>query len=237
MKPSQFLTAEWRKLVMANYIINPALLSAYVPAKTELDFYNNNCYVSLVGFMFREVRVRGLRIPFHIHFPEVNLRFYVRYEESGEWKRGVVFIKEIVPKPAISFVANTFFGERYSTLQMKHEWIVKENELHVKYAWKDKNWHSISVIADKNKQPLQPGSEEEFITQHFWGYTSMKGNRTGEYHVTHPAWEIYPVNTYNIACDFANLYGNDFSQLTQQAPQSVFLAEGSPVEVFNKRII
>lgn len=237
MKPSKFLSAEWRKLVMANYIIDPSLLAAYVPQKTELDFHNSNYYVSLVGFMFREVRVRGLRIPFHVHFPEVNLRFYVRYKENGEWKRGVVFLKEIVPKPAISFVANTFFGERYITLPMKHEWLIKENELQVKYEWKYKNWYSVSVTADKNKQPMQAGSDEEFITQHFWGYTSMNGNRTGEYHVSHPAWEVYPVHSYSIQCDFAGLYGETFKQLTHQTPYSVFLAEGSEVEVFNKRII
>ncbi len=127
-----------------------------------------------------------MRIPFHVNFPEVNLRFYVRYKEGGVWKRGVVFIKEIVPKPAISFVANTFFGERYITLPMKYSWRMTGTDLHIKYAWKYKNWNSIGGSNRYNKLPLQENSEEEFITQHFWGYTSMKKNRTGEYHVTHP---------------------------------------------------
>ncbi len=102
-----FLKAEWRKLVMANYAVDPALLMNYLPNKTELDFWNGTCYVSLVGFMFQNTKVMGIKIPFHVDFEEVNLRFYVRYKDAGEWKRGVVFIKEIVPKPMLKIVANT----------------------------------------------------------------------------------------------------------------------------------
>src|SRR5450432_2463378 len=103
-----FLKAEWNNLIMASYTIEPALLKPYLPRYTELDFYNGNTYVSLVGFMFNNTRIPGMKIPFHVNFEEVNLRFYVRYKDNGEWKRGVVFIKEIVPKLAISYVANNF---------------------------------------------------------------------------------------------------------------------------------
>ena len=102
-----FLTANWKDLVMANYIIDPTILEPFVPIRTELDSFNGQVYVSLVGFMFTDTRLLGWRIPFHVHFEEVNLRFYVRHKDAGQWKRGTVFIKEIVPKPAISFVANT----------------------------------------------------------------------------------------------------------------------------------
>src|ERR1700761_9171017 len=99
-----FLTAEWRKLAMANYPVEPDALRPLLPAHTELDTWEGESYVSLVGFQFREVRIKGFSIPFHTHFPEVNLRFYVRYEENNEWKRGVVFIREIVPLPAVAFI-------------------------------------------------------------------------------------------------------------------------------------
>src|SRR6185436_6168258 len=117
-----FLTAEWRKLTMANYAIDSKLLAPLLPYKTELDLWNNTCYVSLVGFMFLNTRLKGIRIPFHSDFEEVNLRFYVRYKDEikNEWKRGVVFIKEIVPKPALTFVANSIYKEHYQTMPMKH---------------------------------------------------------------------------------------------------------------------
>src|SRR5262249_31152496 len=118
-----FLKAEWRKLAMANYAIDKNILTPSIPAKTELDLWNDTCYVSLVGFMFLNTSIKGFKIPFHINFEEVNLRFYVRYQDGTEWKRGVVFIKEIVPKPALTFVANTAYGEHYETMRMDHSWI------------------------------------------------------------------------------------------------------------------
>ena len=118
--PGKFLTANWDNLVMANYIVEPSLLLPYLPAHTQLDTYNGNVYVSLVGFMFNNTRLLGIKIPFHMNFEEVNLRFYVRHNDEGNWKRGAVFIKEIVPRRAISFVANTLYREKYSTKKMKH---------------------------------------------------------------------------------------------------------------------
>jgi uncharacterized protein YqjF (DUF2071 family) len=76
MKPDSarvFLTAEWRHLAMLNYIIDPALLKPLVPAGTELDFWGGQTYVSMVGFLFLNTRVRGIPIPFHRNFEEINL--------------------------------------------------------------------------------------------------------------------------------------------------------------------
>jgi uncharacterized protein YqjF (DUF2071 family) len=75
---STFLTAEWRKLIMAQYIVDPATLAPWLPSGVELDLYQGQCYVSLVGFLFDKVRIKGLPIPFHTRFEEINLRFYVR---------------------------------------------------------------------------------------------------------------------------------------------------------------
>ncbi len=228
---STFLKAEWRKLVMANYAVDPLILTKYLPHKTEIDVWNNTCYVSLVGFMFIETRVKGIKIPFHVNFEEVNLRFYVRYLDNGEWKRGVVFIKEIVPKPALMFVANLIYKENYETMPMRHSWVTAGNEITVEYGWKKDEWNSIRVIADKNPIPIESDSEEEFITEHYWGYTRVSGNKTSEYGVEHPKWEVYPVKNYSIQVDFSKVYGEDFAFLKSETPKSVFLAEGSEIKV------
>ena len=233
---SLFLTAEWRKLVMANYPVDPVALRPLLPARTELDTWAGDAYVSLVGFQFRETRVRGLRIPFHINFPEVNLRFYIRYKEGADWKRGVVFIREIVPLPAITFVANTLFRERYISLPMRYDESQDGQQLQAGYHWKYKGrWNELSVSADSAARPLATGSQEEFITEHFWGYAHAGTNRTAEYQVAHPRWDIYAVRSFTIDCDFGGLYGAAFAGLRGREPQSVFLAEGSAVEVFNKK--
>lgn len=131
-----FLTAGWRKLAIANYEIDPTVLAPYIPYGTELDLWQGKCYASLIGFMFVDTRLLGIKIPFHVNFEEVNLRFYVRRQEEDEWRRGVVFIKEIVPRAALSFVANTLYNEHYETLPMRHSWATDDQFLTVAYGWK-----------------------------------------------------------------------------------------------------
>jgi uncharacterized protein YqjF (DUF2071 family) len=233
-----FLKAEWRKLIMANYIIDPVVLQPYIPYKTELDAWNGNHYVSLIGFLFVNTRMLGLKIPFHVNFEEVNLRFYVRYKEGTQWKRGVVFIKEIVPKPAITFVANTLYQEHYETCAMRHHWQIGEQTQMIRYDWRKKGqWQTIGVETELKPIDIAEGSEEEFITEHYWGYTKIKSQKTYEYEVTHPRWQQYPVKNYQIKCDFSLNYGSDFSFLNVREPDSVFLAEGSAITVENKRTI
>lgn len=233
-----FLTAEWRKLAMANYAIDPAILAPYVPPGTELDSFNGKHFVSLIGFMFLNTRVLGVKVPFHVNFEEVNLRFYVRYNDDGDWKRGVVFIKEIVPKAAITFVANTLYGEHYVTLPMRHRWADAGETREVGYEWKlGGRWQHFSVKADLQPTPIAIGSEEEFITEHYWGYTKTGDSTTTAYEVTHPRWEQYPVQDYRIDVDFGENYGREFSILDKLRPTSVLLAEGSEITVEGKQYI
>ncbi|MGY6647304.1 YqjF family protein [Wenyingzhuangia sp. IMCC45574] len=233
-----FLKAEWRKLVIANYNINPEILEKYVPAGTELDLWNGKCYVSLVGFVFVNTKLLGIKIPGHVNFEEVNLRFYVKRFENGEWKRGVVFIKEIVPKPAITFVANTIYKENYETMPMSHSWNQNELKRTVEYRWKkDNTWNSIKVEAEVEATEIPTESETEFITEHYWGYAHVNDSKSNEYEVTHPRWEAYAVNNYEINVDFGLVYGREFEFLNSMEPDSVMLAEGSYITVENKKTI
>jgi uncharacterized protein YqjF (DUF2071 family) len=233
----KFLEAEWRKLAMANYAVDPALLKKYLPYKTEIDLWNNTCYVSLVGFMFLNTRLLGFQIPFHSDFEEVNLRFYVRFLQDGEWKRGVVFIKEIVPKPALTFIANTVYTEKYETMPMRHAWTTTDDQMVVEYAWKKRSWNSFKVTAENKSCLVQKDSEEEFITEHYWGYTQLTSTKTSEYGVEHPTWQVYRAIDSQIDVDFMDVYGSDFAFLKNEKPKSVFLAEGSPIVVKSGRII
>jgi uncharacterized protein YqjF (DUF2071 family) len=233
-----FLKAEWRKLALANYIIDQKLLVKYLPVGTELDFWNGNCYVSLVGFMFTNTKLLGIKIPFHTNFEEVNLRFYVKRFEDGEWKRGVVFIKEIVPKKALTFIANNVYNENYETLPMEHYWDTENNKRTVLYKWKKDNvWHEFKIIASIEKFKIEHRSETEFITEHYWGYAKVNKKKSNEYEVTHPKWEVYNVNEYEIKVDFGAVYGKEFEILNSIKPNSVMLAEGSEITVESKRTI
>lgn len=233
-----FLKAEWRKLALANYKIDPEVLKPYIPAGTELDLWNDTCYVSLVGFMFVNTKLLGIKVPFHINFEEVNLRFYVKRKENDKWKRGVVFIKELVPKQALTLIANTVYKENYETVPMKHFWAENHDKRNVEYQWKrGPHWQHFKVETELNPHPIPVGSETEFITEHYWGYAHVNDKKSNEYEVTHPTWEAYKVLNYDIQVDFEKNYGKDFAFLNDLDPVSVMLAEGSTITVEHKKTI
>lgn len=233
-----FLKAEWRKLAIANFEVEQEVLTNYLPFGTEIDLWNGKCYLSIVGFMFVNTKLLGIKVPFHSNFEEVNLRFYVkRHCESG-WKSGVVFIKEIVPKPALSIVANTVYKENYETMPMDHSWIEQDNQIKVTYRWKKGNkWNHFQVVASDNQMPITAKSDTEFITEHYWGYARVSNVKSHEYEVTHPRWNTYDVKDYSINIDFGAVYGDSFSFLNNLTPASVMLAEGSEITVEKKNII
>ncbi|MDW3645761.1 MAG: DUF2071 domain-containing protein [Bacteroidia bacterium] len=231
-----FLQAEWRKLALANYVIDPEILKDLVPAKTELDLWDGKCYVSLVGFKFVNTRLLGIPIPFHTHFEEVNLRFYVKHFDGDQWKRGVVFVKEIVPKPMLTFVANTVYKEHYQTLPMRYLWEEDKAGRKIVYEWKSEGeWQKFETIAEYAPSEIGANSEAEFITEHYWGYTKVNARKSFEYQVTHPRWEQYKVKSHKIDVDFGKVYGERFSFINQLEPVSVMLAEGSEITVEGKK--
>lgn len=233
-----FLTAHWKNLALINYEVDAKILDKYVPMGTEIDLWNNKCYVSLVGFMFNDTKLLGLKIPFHTNFEEINLRFYVKRLENGEWKRGVVFIKEIVPKKAITFIANTFYQEHYQTNNMRHAVAENSYSRTFSYQWQNDNqWNSIQLETKLDLSVIGLNSEAEFITEHYFGYTKYDQNTTFEYEVTHPRWEQFEIINYKIEVDFENNYGKDFIFLNETKPISVFLAKGSKITVENKKKI
>ena len=228
-----FLTAEWRYLVMLNYEVDPPLLSQFVPAGTHLDSWNGRTFMSLVGFRFLKTRVCGIPIPFHRNFDEVNLRFYVRRSVNGEIRRGVVFIKEIVPRWAIAAVARSFYNEKYVALPMSHEVKPSEYGLQVEYGWHSgPGWNRINLNAVGDPKLPSSGSEEEFITEHFWGYSTLADGATAEYRVAHPSWRVWSGQDAKFEGDASELYGPELAAVLRKQPSSVFLAEGSEVTVF-----
>ncbi|MEA3208343.1 MAG: uncharacterized protein QOE70_1400 [Chthoniobacter sp.] len=225
---SIFLTAEWRSLVMLNYRIDPEVLAPYLPRGLELDFWNGEALVSMVGFLFQRCRVLGLAVPRHQSFEEVNLRFYVRRRVGEETRRGVVFVREIVPRHAIALTARIFYNEPYVAMPMRHALEGRR----IEFAWKWRGaWQSLSAVTSGEPQAIAPASEEEFIFEHYWGYTRQRDGGTVEYQVEHPRWRTWRVESASLDCDVAALYGPAFLPVLKGPPRSVFVAEGSAVEV------
>lgn len=231
-----FLSARWENLIMANYAVNPDVLAPYLPKGVELDFYNNKTYVSLVGFMFKKTRLFNIPIPFLGTFEEINLRFYVKRAIGNSVKRGVVFINETVPYKPVAWLANKLYKEHYIAIPTKNEIDITTHSKNIKYQWKiNKEWNHIAVNAAKENEAMLPGSVEEFIFEHYYGYTKINEQHSQEYKVNHPRWQVNKVLDHSIHCDFKSMYGNDFSFLSNHQPDSVIIAEGSPITVKWKR--
>lgn len=233
---TRFLTAEWRDVALLNYEVDPTLLKPYVPQGTEIDFWKEKTYISLVGFRFLKTKVFGLPIPFHQDFEEVNLRFYIRHNEGGEIRRGVTFIREIVPRPAVALIARSLYNENYVALPMSHHIVDSGNRIEVEYAWRTRSeWNTISLSVAGEPQPLAEGSEEQFIAEHYWGYAAQRDGGSMEYRVDHPSWRVWSSLAACFTGEAEELYGREFAEVLRHQPSSAFLAEGSPVTVFPGR--
>jgi uncharacterized protein YqjF (DUF2071 family) len=234
---SIFLKAKWQNLIMANYEIEPAYLLPYLPKGVELDYYHGKAYVSLVGFLFKDSSIFNIPIPFMGTFEEVNLRFYVVRKVGNETRRGVVFINETVPNKIVAWVANKLYKEHYIAIPTKHEWKLSKDKKEIQYQWKVQSaWNSIRVEASFSNLKMEAGSMEEFIFEHYYGYTKVNATHSIEYKINHPRWMINAIHHYQIECDFAAFYGKDFEILNTAKPHSVMLAEGSEISVDWKRV-
>ena len=213
---------------MLNYRIHPAVLLPLVPAGTELDIWHGEAMVSVVGFRFLNTRVMGVPVPLHRDFDEVNLRFYVQREVSGTLRRGVVFVREVVPRAAIAAIARWSYNEPYIACPMKSE----AGYSGARYAWEHGGrWNEIAVEAQGEPCALIPGSEAEFITGHYWGYTRQRDGSTVEYEVRHPPWRVWNAIAATLDCDVRGFYGTEYADALAVPPCSAFLAEGSEITV------
>lgn len=254
-----FLTAQWRNLINITYAIDPKLLLPQVPKGIELDVQNGQAFVSFVAFHFADTRLKGWRIPFHVQFPEINLRYYVKYRKSHhshndvatvsalpdtlpnplafavdtETERGVCFIREYVPKPCIALVADWFYNEPYWAIPMQLKTDTDSTTLRVQHRFKAaKTWHSLVIEADNRVFIPTNDSIEHYFKEHELGFGIDKHGNTLAYRVEHPVWAIYPVQNYDIKVNFGDIYGQQWAVLNALQPISVLLAQGSHVSVY-----
>ncbi len=228
---------------MLTWAVDQRLLASYLPRGVELDLWRGSPLASVVAFRFDEVRMHGVAIPFHTSFPEVNLRFYVRRQlPDGTWRRGVVFVQEMVPRAAIAWVARRLYGESYVALPMREAHLPGipgddgEPRRTLLYEWRrDDSWERVVALAAGTPRPMRGGSVEEFIADHHWGYTARRARATLEYHVDHPRWNMIPLVECFLEADIASLYGRPWVAALSEAPISTILAEGSEVSVYRGR--
>lgn len=236
MSKRVFLTAEWRWLAMLNWPAPAELLRRFLPRGLELDFWQGSPYLSIVGFLFRDTRLRGWAIPWHREFAELNLRFYVRQPDAPE-NRGVCFVREVVALPAVTWVARTIYNENYVTCPMRHRLELRGAQLlagdRAEYAWKSRGvWNRVAARAAGEVMSPTAGSAEEYFTENYWGFTARRDGGTAKYRVEHPPWRIWRAEDVEWNCDVAGMYGAEWCEVLSGTPESAYLIDGSAVKVY-----
>jgi uncharacterized protein len=245
MRPDRpFLTARWTELVMLNFEVPAEMIASVAPAGTEPDLFRGKAYLSVVGFMFRDAGLFGLRFPLHTLFEEVNLRYYVRREVGGQVRRGVVFVQEIAPRPIVAAVASWVYNESYVTHRMRNEICMAGDTLdagdRVCYEWrtgwrKACRWNRMGAGAAAPPKLPPNGSLEEFIVEHYWAYVRGRDGSTWEYRVAHRPWRVAPIADVVWDCDLAATYNTPLAEYLVGPPVMGMIADGSPVQVFRGR--
>lgn len=239
-RETPLLTTHWRNLVVVNYAVDSRIVAPLAPAGTELDFHGDWTFLSLVGFLFERTRLAG-RIPLWpcSTFEEVNLRFYVRRQTSAGSRRAVCFVREVVPFRAIAWGARLLYGEPYVARPMAHHWELDaagsaESGGRFSYRWQsDGSWLEIAARTGGPLLPLRPGSIEEFILDHHWGYTRQHDGTTREYRVAHPPWKYWRAEHVDVDPLVEGFYGTSLGGVLALPPHSAFVAAGSEVSVFS----
>ena len=238
-KPGAFLSAAWRYLAMLNFEIDPAILQPLVPQGTELDTWEGRTFISLVGFRFLNTRLWGVPIPFHRNFDDINLRFYARRRATDGWRRGVVFIKEVVPRRAIAAVARWVYNENYVACRTRSRIALPDLQTgapgSVEYRWRSRvGEHVMRAQFVGEPRPLI-GSQERFIAEHYWAFVTQRDGSTLEYRVAHRPWRVWTAHDAELSGDVARFYGPEYADVLGDPPTSAFVAEGSPVTVHRGR--
>ena len=225
------LTSDWKKVALANYIVQPEILEKYLPKYTKMDFFNGNCYVSLVGFQVQNLKIADVKVPLISDFEQIDLRLYVKRFDGANWRRGIVIISSILDKPGLNSLTNSFFSTNYNSLPTSQEIKQTINELDVKYSWNfNEEWQYLRVKSDQLASPFDSDSETGFLLNRPYGYIKA-GEMTTEYEISHVSWHTYKVEEYSINVDFSRQFDPYFSIMNSSPPRSVMLVEGSSVEI------
>jgi uncharacterized protein YqjF (DUF2071 family) len=226
-----FLSAQWRNLILANYAIPEELLRPLVPPGCELDQRDGQCWASLVGFQFLKTKVLGIGWPGFRNFPEWNLRFYVTHQGQ----RGVCFVREFVPSWLVATTARVIYNEPYRSARMSMDVKESPEKLTATYTV---NWggrvHALHAVGAKPAMRPGPDSTERWFKEHFWGFGTSRRGKLIRYEVHHPEWDVYPVDEFAVDVDWAMLYGPEWGVMQKAEPSSVVLAVGSDVSVYPK---
>lgn len=201
---------------------------------TRLDSWNGKTFLSLESFQFRNTKFLGRSVPFHEHFEQVNLRFYVTDTNS---RAAVVYIKEISPKRLVCWMANSIFQENYEHLKMHsvHLAAIPGRSQTVEYYWKTKeSWNSIHAECEGDQKLPSSGSLEEFLLNRNLTVTALPEGGSAFFQMEHSAWKFWKAEA-KILIDAEASFGLQFRDTLEGPCHSAFISDGSFVRVMKSQ--
>jgi uncharacterized protein len=252
MPSRPLLTAHWSELLLLNWAVPTEVVMPLVPPGTEPDLHDGQAYISVVGFRFPTCRLLGIPIPGHTSFPEINLRFYVRRHAGDELRRGVVFVREIVPRRAVALIANWLYNENYVTRRMRTNLNMSGASLAlgdtIEYAWRSNGswplrgrpdtgqlqdgWNRLAARVAAPPAIPAANSLDEFLVEHYWGYVHGRDDITREYRVTHDPWMVALADDVIWDCDVPLTYSTPLAKYLSSPPTTALIAAGSPIHLY-----
>lgn len=233
-KKYKFMTCDWENLIYINFQIQPELLTRMLPADIEPDLLDGKAVISIVCFEFSNARLFGFKIPFHQYFPEINIRTYVKRKDNGSI-RGIYFLSEMVPKLMTFFTGKFIYGEPFSLQYLT----ISKKENYLKYKIKDTGCE-MSIEADKSTDPENQRwtEEQEFVIERSIAFCGKAGKSSKMYEVLHQPWNVIPIkNPDFVIKKIKHINSTIQNILLQRTPDSIFMTDGSKVEVFKNSFI
>jgi hypothetical protein len=236
---SVFLKATWQNLIQLVYTAPIDEVQTLLPEGLTPEIFDGKAHIILSALEFRQTRVKGLKIPFHVHFPEINLRIPVRKQGVT----GVYFLRQYVPKHCIAVVAKRIYHEAYEAYPM--EFLVQHvpdadegtsiMECHCKL-WKKEDTLDIQVYAvepenyipvDENHPPEPAVGDADFIT----GFGTNDKQEIIEYRIEHRKQEFFEVREWSIRGDLTKIFDDCIPKGISEMPIHVSFSHGQAVKI------
>lgn len=233
---SVFLKATFQNLLQLVYSVPASAIQALLPEGLEPELKNGKAQLILSALEFRQTKVKGLKIPFHVNFPEIHLKTRVRRGNQS----GVFFIRQIVPKHCIAVVARRIYHEPYESFPIEFtlqampgsEEGTTIEELTCKLWKKDKTLEVRAFI----ESSLQEGdSSEDFYEnlppETLIGFGTNDKGELSTYTMEQKALKAIKVEEWSMTGDLNGIFEDSFPEGFSEYPDEVLFIQGQSVKI------
>jgi uncharacterized protein len=176
----------WRWLTFLHWRYEPAQIRRLLPRDVTLDTFDGAAWIGLTPFLLTSLRPpRAPALPWLSHFPETNVRTYVR---GPDGEPGVWFFTLEADRLAAVAGARALYHLPYRWADMR---VIRSDRI-IEYE-SCRKWPSLPArtsIAIHSGDPLSPGDFDNFLTARYRLYT-IWGKRLAFAQIDHPPWPLH----------------------------------------------